>query len=117
MKRAGVRVGVGTRFAYDGEVVEVVECIPSWDGGSGNARLRTDTVRRFALGELMFSERSRLLGEDLVDEVDETGGATASVKWAAVPESARSQARERAVHVREVLTGYRSGSAHGGSGR
>ena len=25
MKRAGVRVGVGTRFTYDGEIVEVVE--------------------------------------------------------------------------------------------
>jgi hypothetical protein len=25
MKRAGVRVGTGTRFAYDGEVVTVVE--------------------------------------------------------------------------------------------
>ena len=25
MKRAGVRVGAGTRFTYDGEIVQVVE--------------------------------------------------------------------------------------------
>ena len=25
MKRAGVRVGTGTRFVYDGEVIEIVE--------------------------------------------------------------------------------------------
>jgi transposase InsO family protein len=111
MKRAGVRVGTGTRFAYDGEVVEVVELHPVGGLAEVLARdLRTDTVRRFALRELM-SERSHLLSEDLVDEVgDDAAGETAAVKWAAAPESARSQARERAVHVREALTGYRSGS-------
>jgi hypothetical protein len=25
MKRAGVKVGVGTRFSYDGEIIEIVE--------------------------------------------------------------------------------------------
>ena len=36
--------------------------------------VRTETVRRFALDELMFSERARLLGEDLVVELDEDWG-------------------------------------------
>ena|ERR1700757_3180758 len=31
--------------------------------------LRSETVRRFALSELMISERSRLLADDLVEEV------------------------------------------------
>jgi hypothetical protein len=112
MKFAGVRVGTGTRFAYDGEVAEVVEMHTVGGMPEVLAReLRTDTVRRFALGELM-SERSRLLSEDLVFEVaDDEGGETAAVKWAAAPESVRCQARERAAHVREALTGYRSGAA------
>jgi hypothetical protein len=28
MKHAGVRVGTGTRFIYDGEVIEIVEMHP-----------------------------------------------------------------------------------------
>ena len=35
----------------------------------------------------------------------------AAVKWAAVSEQARREARDRAADVREALTGYRSGSA------
>lgn len=112
MRHAGVRIGVGTRFTYDGEIVEVVEIHPVAGVLEVIAReLRSQSVRRFALDELMFSDRSRLLSEDLVVEVLEAGGDIASVKWSAVPESARSQVRERAAHVREALTGYRSGCA------
>lgn len=112
MRRAGVRMGVGTRFTYDGEILEVVEIHPVAGVLEVIARdLRSQSVRRLALDELMFSDRSHLLSEDLVVEVSEAGGDVASVKWSAVPESARSQARERAAHVREALTGYRSGCA------
>ncbi|WP_201407522.1 DDE-type integrase/transposase/recombinase, partial [Mycobacterium paraintracellulare] len=112
MKRAGVRIGVGTRFTYEGELVEVVET--HLVGGIPEVvtrDLRSQAVRRFALDELMYSDRARLLSEDLVIEVAETGGDVASVKWSAVPESVRRQARERAAHVREALTGYKSGCA------
>lgn len=112
MRSAGVRVGVGTRFSYDGEIVEVVEMHPV--GGIPEVvtrDVRSQSVRRFSLDEVMYSERARLLSEDLVVEVPGTGGDVAAVKWSAVPESARSQARERAAHVREALTGYRSGCA------
>jgi transposase InsO family protein len=113
MKRAGVRVGVGTRLVYDGEVVEVVGIHAVGGMPEVLARdSRTESVRRFAVDELMFSERSRLLSEDLIIEVADTeGSGVASVKWSAAPESVRSQARERAAHVREALTGYRSGCA------
>ena len=46
MKRAGVRVGTGTRFVYDGEVVTVVEltsltgCWTSLIGAEATARRR-----------------------------------------------------------------------------
>lgn len=112
MRPAGVRVGVGTRFSYDGEFVEVVEVHPVGGIPEVVARdLRSQAVRRFALDELMYSDRARLLSEDLVVEVSKAGGDVASVKWSAVPESVRRQARERTAHVREVLTGYRSGCA------
>lgn len=112
MKRAGVRVGVGTRFAYDGEIVEIVEMntvesIPEVI----TKDVHTQTVRRFALAELMYSKRSRLLSDDLSVEAPDPYLHTATVVWSAAPEAARRQARERAAHVREVLTGYRSGSA------
>jgi transposase InsO family protein len=112
MRPAGVRVGAGTRFSYDGEFVEVIEVHSV--GGMPEVvtrDLRSQTVRRFALDELIYSDRARVLSEDLVAEAPESGGDVASVKWSAVPESARRQARDRAAHVREVLTGYRSGCA------
>lgn len=111
MKFAGMRVGSGTRFVYDGEVIEVIEMHPVAGMPEVLTRdLRSGTVRRFALDELM-SERSRLLSEDLVVEVADVGGDLASVKWSAAPESARCEARGRAAHVREALSGFRSGSA------
>jgi hypothetical protein len=112
MQRAGVRVGTGTRFTYDGEVIEVVEMHPVAGMPEVLTRdLRCDTVRRFALDELIYSARSRLLSEDLVVEVADVGGDLASVMWSAAPEYVRCEVRERAAHVREALTGYRSGSA------
>ena len=110
MKRAGARVGVGTRFTYDGEVIEIVEIHPVKGAPEVLTKdLRTQLVRRFALSELMFSERSRLLSEDMVIEAVDSEGDIATVTWSAAPESERRRARERAAHVREVLTGYRSG--------
>jgi hypothetical protein len=48
MQRAGVRVGTGTRFTYDGEVIEVVEMHPVAGMPEVLTRdLRRDTVRRF----------------------------------------------------------------------
>jgi hypothetical protein len=112
MTRAGVNVGIGTHFSYDGEIIEIVE----WHMVNGAVEvlakdLRAQTVRRFALSELMLSERSRPLTGDLVEEVTEFEGDPAMVKWAAASESVRREASERSAHVREVLTGYRSGHA------
>jgi transposase InsO family protein len=113
MNHAGVRVGTGTRFSYDGEVIEVVELHPVAGMPEVLTRgLRDDTVRRFTLDELMYSPRARLLSEDLVVEVADASGDLAGVKWSAAPEYVRREARERASHVREALTGYRSGCAH-----
>ena len=56
MTAAAVRVGVGTRFVYEGETIEIVELITS---PAGNVVLlisaRDQRVRRIALKELLFS--------------------------------------------------------------
>ncbi len=113
MKRAGVRVGTGTRFIYDGQVIEVIEMHPPVAGMPEvlTRDLRSETVRRFALDELMYSTRSRLLSDDLAVEIADVDGDLASVAWSAAPEYVRREARERAAHVREALTGYRSGGS------
>ena len=111
MKRAGVRVGTGTRFLYDGEVIEIVKIHCVQGAPEVVARhVRTETVCRLALNELMFSPRSRLLSEHLVVESADVSEESASVRWSAAPESERAKARERAAHVREALTGYQSGT-------
>jgi hypothetical protein len=112
MTGAGVRVGVGSRFTYDGEIIEIVEMHTVDGAAEAMARdLRADTVRRYALSELMFSERARPLADDLQPMSVESDDDVAAVKWSAAPETAKRLARSRAVHVREVLTGYRSGCA------
>lgn len=112
MKPAAVRVGVGTRFVYDGEVLEVIEMHPVAGMPEVLAReLRTETMRRLALDEIRPSVRCHPLTDDLGVEISHCMDHPASVKWAAVSEQARQEARDRAAHVREVLTGYRSGSA------
>jgi len=112
MTFAGVRIGTGTRFVYDGEIIEVVELHAVQGAVEVLAReVRTEVVRRIALDELMFSQRARLLSDSAMNLSESGAGATAALAWSAAPDAARCEARERAEHVREVLTGYRSGTA------
>ncbi|MEV5312071.1 helix-turn-helix domain-containing protein [Streptomyces sp. NPDC052610] len=109
MSSAHGRVGVGTRFQYDGEVVEVVEMTATAAGNEVILRNDRGQVRRLALKELLFSDRVQLIPE-------QTGPAAtdveqiASVVLSQLSPDERRGALERAEHVREVLTGYRSGS-------
>lgn len=111
MKRTAVRLGVGTRLSYDGELVEVVELLPSSAGNEVVLRaISGKRTWRVAVRELLASENTRILpvGETLPDdEPDEP----VSVILAEVTEGQREQILARAAHVREVLTGYKSGSA------
>src|SRR5277367_255449 len=98
-----MRIGVSTRFVYDGEVLEVVEM----HGAAGMPELlardlRTDTTRRFALDEVRPSDRCRILTDDLDVEISQCTGDPLSVKWFAASDEARRDARDRAAHVREV---------------
>ncbi|MFE3328714.1 helix-turn-helix domain-containing protein [Streptomyces sp. NPDC059176] len=109
MSGAGTRVGVGTRFLYDGEAVEVVELAATTAGNEVVLRDGRGRVQRLSLKELLFSDRARVLpdgpgpsGTD-VDEV-------ASVVLDQLDDEERELTAERAGDMREVLTGYRSGS-------
>lgn len=109
MSGAGTRVGVGTRFLYDGESVEVVELTATQLGNEVVLKDIQGRIQRLSLKELLFSDRARVVpdgpgpsGGD-VDEI-------ASVVLAQLDDEGRALTIERASHVREVLTGYRSGS-------
>lgn len=110
MSTAGVRVGVGTRFAYDGETIEVVQVASTAAGMEVVAADRRGRMLRLGLNELLLSERSRVIpdgpGPSAADE-----DASAAVLLSQLTVAQREQMLERAGHVREVLTGYRSGSA------
>lgn len=112
MRSAGVKAGIGTRFVYDGEIIEIVELhTVEGEPEAMTKDLRTGVLRRIALGQLMFSDRSCVLNDDLLPNLTERDSMCAAVTWDAAPESARREARVRAAHVREILTGYRSGNA------
>ena len=54
MSSAGVRVGVGTRFRYDGETVEVIEMAITATGNEVVLKDHHGRVMRLAVKELLF---------------------------------------------------------------
>ncbi|MGW4517705.1 helix-turn-helix domain-containing protein [Streptomyces sp. NPDC004393] len=109
MSSAHGRVGVGTRFQYAGEVVEVVEMTATAAGNEVILRNDRGQVRRLALKELLYSDRAQLVPEQTgpaATDVEEI----ASVVLSQLHPDERRGVLERAEHIREVLTGYRSGS-------
>ena len=110
MTKSAVRLGVGTRLVYDGEAAEVVELSSTTSGIDLTLRIGTNVRRalRIALRELLDGGRARIIGDDAGAE-----GVSnmASVILAELSEVEIDAVRTRAAHVREVLTGYRSGHA------
>ncbi|MFJ3643773.1 helix-turn-helix domain-containing protein [Streptomyces sp. NPDC090108] len=110
MSRAGARVGVGTRFRYDGETVEVVELAATTRGNEVVLKDGHGCVRRLSLKELLFSDRAEIVPDQAGPSADDAE-EIASVVLGQLRDDERRKVLERAEHVREVLTGYRSGSA------
>lgn len=108
MSAANEPVGVGSRFVYDGLIVQIVETKYVATGVevvvSGGGQFR-----RMALAELLDETRARVIPSDegpaANDEQD-----TAATLLAQAGEAELRVVRDRADHVREVLTGYRSGT-------
>lgn len=102
-------VCVGTRLVHDGQLVEVVEL--KLDGPTTVAVVRTgDRIWRIALRQLKFGDDARVIpvgaGPAANDDQD-----TAAAILADLDVRHCAEMRAKAEHVREVLTGYRSGSA------
>lgn len=106
---AAVRVGVGSRFCYDSEVVEVVELVGATAGTEVVLKDAASRIVRVSLRELLASDRARAIPDGPGPSADDP--ETASVLLAELTDPERRQVRERAVHVWEVLTGYRAGAA------
>ncbi|MEU8512636.1 Mu transposase C-terminal domain-containing protein [Kitasatospora sp. NPDC048722] len=109
MTRAGTRVGVGTRFRYDGETVEVVEMVATTAGNEVVLKDGRGRLLRLSLRQLLFSDHATVVADQpgpATDDVDEI----ASVVLGQLHEAERRKILDQAEHVREVLTGYRSGS-------
>ncbi|WP_425831670.1 transposase [Streptomyces fractus] len=109
MSRAGARVGVGTRFRYDGETVEVVEMAATTAGNEVVLKGGHGRLLRLSLKELLFSDRAVISPDGPGPSADDEG-EIASVVLGQLAEPEKQRVLERAEHVREVLTGYRSGS-------
>lgn len=110
--QANVRVGVGTRFSYDGETVTIIEMFPA---GGGNEVLVEDRAGRrryrLALRELLASERACIIADDDQGPRSDDAIETAGVILANLDAQELALITERANHIREVFTGYRSGTA------
>ena len=108
---AAVPVGVGTRFVYDGEILTVVELFPTARGNEVLVADRGGRRRRWmSLRELMASGRATIMTTDegprSTDDLE-----IASVVLANLSGHKLAKVTENAGHIREVLYGYRSGSA------
>jgi transposase InsO family protein len=106
---AAVRVGVGTRFQFDGEVVTVVEFAATTAGNEVALKDGRGRMTRISLRELLFSDRAAVIPEAPGPSSDDD--ELAFLALAQLDGPGRARMLERAEHVREVLTGYRSGHA------
>jgi transposase InsO family protein len=105
-----VRLGIGTRLVYDGEVVTVEQLFGSAAGCEVLARDGRGRPLRLSLRELLTAERARVVPAKPGPASDDAGEVAATV-LAQLSEAERVEVLERAAQVRELLTGYRSGSA------
>lgn len=97
---------------YDGETVEIVEMIITPAGNEVVLRSQSagQSVRRVSVRVLLTDDSARVIpAEDGPAGTDDE--ALASAVLDNLNEVQRRELLERAEHVREVLTGYKSGSA------
>ena len=111
MSTSTVRLGVGTRVIYDGELLEIAE-LHAGPAGT-EAVLRPchgqGAIVRVALQHFVGSHRAVVV-PDTAGVSSEDSVEPAGVVLSALSDSERAELVERAAHIREVLTGYRCGA-------
>ena len=109
-RAAAVKVGVGTRFTYDGETVTMIEMFPA---GHGNEVLVEDRggKRRYwlALRELLASEHASIITDIQVREQTTRSTSPASC-LANLTTRQLAKVTEQARHVREVSDRFSIGA-------
>lgn len=104
------RVEVGGRYMYDGEAFEIVELATAKGVVDVLGKSAAGQYMRVGLAELLSSVRGRVLptgpGVSSTDATEPAG-----VIFGELSAAELQKVTERAGHVREILTGYRSGSA------
>lgn len=104
------RIGPGSRLCYEGELVEIVEIRT---GGPGNIAtvktVGTEQFRGIALRELLAYRHSHPYDEAVPTDQSRGPRDVAATVLAMLNKEERNRIRERAGHIREVLTGCRSG--------
>ena len=110
MSSAAVRIQAGTRLVYDGDAAQVVELLAAKSGVNVVLRVNPDHLVHVPLRELLTSDRVRVVPTEPGPASDDPWD-TATVVLAELTERERLIMCERAAHVREVLTGFRSGSS------
>jgi putative transposase len=104
MREVAIRLAPGERVHYDGDVVEVLAL-------SGTQV----TVRNDRTGRVSVLSLTRLVagcrGLHAAGSESLSGEGSLAITLALLPDDQRAAVGERARHVREVLTGYRSGHA------
>lgn len=109
MSNGAARVGVGSRLLWDGELVEIIEMHPTATGNDVVVRAAcTGQVFTVSVREVLAAERGRLLPDTSAPSADDIENP-AAVTLSALSESDQRSVSERAGHIREVMTGYRSG--------
>src|SRR6185312_6255684 len=93
----------GARLQFHGELVEVVQV----EAARVAIRDARNGWRTVSLTEFLASARA--------EQPDEDPGLSLGLRLAGLSDAERQVVGERAAHVRELLTGYRSGSAASGA--
>ncbi|MER5357318.1 helix-turn-helix domain-containing protein [Streptomyces sp. NPDC002785] len=109
MSGAGTKLGVGTHFRLDGETVEVVEFASLATGMEVVLKDGRDRLARMSLRALLTSNRAELI-HDRSGPSSADDGDVAAVVLSRLTTEEKKEVLERAEHIREMLTGYRSGS-------
>jgi hypothetical protein len=104
-----VRVRVGTRFRYDGGTVEVIEMAITATGNEVALKDHHARLMRLAVRELLLSGRAQVIPDSPGPSSDDDEDI-ANVVLAQLSRRQRDALLDRAAHIWEVLTGYRSGS-------
>jgi transposase InsO family protein len=105
---AGVQICRGSKFEFDGELFEVAEFISA--AGTYEVILQgPNSFRRKSVVDLLADPSARLIADEDGPEPDDPYDPAAIALLGLSPADMKA-VREKADHIREATTGYRSGS-------